>query len=172
MKLKRRGRKVKQTDEIYFSQRKRAWFFVTPEDTKETNHSKWNRLSGEYPYTKRYTSQHVSLEIWTMRQFAGFGTPRRQNQRFKYLLAHRTNRIVYCVWYTDINGMGCWCTDIWKGEVRICGLNFISFYMGNTFLMEFPLDQVSTSMTINSPILWFMHFILLLPKTRHSIFRN
>ena len=60
----------------------------TPEDTKEINYYKEVGYPGEYPYTRGIHHNMYRGKIWTMRQFAGFGTPEDTNQRFKYLLEH------------------------------------------------------------------------------------
>src|SRR3989304_10037546 len=60
----------------------------TPEDVKDIDYDKEIAYPGEFPYTRGIQHNLYRGKLWTMRQFAGFGSPADTNQRFKYLLEH------------------------------------------------------------------------------------
>ena len=122
----------------------------TPEDVKETDYYKQLGYPGEFPYTRGIHNNMYRGRLWTMRQFAGFGTPEDTNQRFKYLLAHGQTGLSTAFDMPTLMG---WDSDspIAEGEVGICGVSISSLADMEILFNEIPLDQVSTSMTINSP---------------------
>lgn len=122
----------------------------TPEDVKETDYYKQLGYPGEFPYTRGIHNNMYRGRLWTMRQFAGFGTPENTNQRFKYLLAHGQTGLSTAFDMPTLMG---WDSDspIAEGEVGICGVSISSLADMEILFNEIPLDQVSTSMTINSP---------------------
>jgi methylmalonyl-CoA mutase N-terminal domain/subunit len=85
-----------------------------------------------------------------MRQFAGFGSPEDTNQRFHYLLDHGQTGLSIAF---DLPTLMGWDADapISNGEVGMCGVSVSSFHDMEILMDKIPLDQVSTSMTINSP---------------------
>ena len=87
---------------------------------------------------------------WTMRQFAGFGSARQTNERFKYLLAHGSHGLSVAFDLPTLMGRD---PDhpLSLGEVGKCGVAVTSLRDMETLFDGIPLDQVSTSMTINSP---------------------
>jgi methylmalonyl-CoA mutase N-terminal domain/subunit len=131
----------------------------TPEDTKETNHYNEIGYPGEYPYTRGIHHNMYRGKLWTMRQFAGFGTPEDTNQRFKYLLAHGQTGLSTAFDMPTLMG---WDADapISEGEVGICGVAISSLQDMEILFDGIPLDQVSTSMTINSPAIMVYAFYL------------
>lgn len=122
----------------------------TPEDTKELNYYKEVGYPGEYPYTRGIHHNMYRGKIWTMRQFAGFGTPEDTNQRFKYLLEHGQTGLSTAFDMPTLMG---WDADaaLAEGEVGICGVSISSLEDMEHLFSGIPLDKVSTSMTINSP---------------------
>lgn len=122
----------------------------TPEDTKELNYYKEVGYPGEYPYTRGIHHNMYRGKIWTMRQFAGFGTPEDTNQRFKYLLEHGQTGLSTAFDMPTLMG---WDADapLAEGEVGICGVSISSLEDMELLFSGIPLDKVSTSMTINSP---------------------
>ncbi len=60
---------------------------------------------GEFPYTRGVYPSMYRGRLWTMRQFAGFGTAEETNERFRYLLDARTDRAVGCVRHADADGL-------------------------------------------------------------------
>ena len=104
---------------------------------------------GEYPYP-RNPSQMYRGKIWTMRQFAGFGTPEDTNERYHYLLKRGQTGLSVAF---DLPTLMGWDADspMSEGEVGICGVAVSSIQDMEILFDKIPLDKVSTSMTINSP---------------------
>ena len=105
---------------------------------------------GQFPYTRGIHPNGYRGKVWTMRQFAGFGTPEDTNERFKYLLAHGQTGLSTAFDLPTLMGRDA--DDHWsEGEVGICGVAISSLKDMETLFAGIPLDKVSTSMTINSP---------------------
>lgn len=105
---------------------------------------------GEYPYTRGVQPTMYRGRYWTMRQYAGFGTAHESNERFRYLLdAGQTGLSVAFDLPTQI-GLD---SDhpLAFGEVGKVGVAVDTLADMETLFNEIPLDQVSTSMTINAP---------------------
>ncbi len=131
----------------------------TPEDIKEQNYYNEIGYPGEYPYTRGIHHNMYRGKIWTMRQFAGFGTPEDTNQRFKYLLEHGQTGLSTAF---DLPTLMGWDSDapLSEGEVGICGVAISSLQDMELLFDGIPLDKVSTSMTINSPAIMVYAFYL------------
>jgi len=139
----------------------------TPEDIKETNYYNEIGYPGEYPYTRGIHHNMYRGKLWTMRQFAGFGTPEDTNQRFKYLLAHGQTGLSTAFDMPTLMG---WDADapISEGEVGICGVAISSLQDMEILFDGIPLDKVSTSMTINSPAIMMYAFYLAVAE-KHGV---
>lgn len=131
----------------------------TPEDIKEQNYYAEIGYPGEFPYTRGIHHNMYRGKIWTMRQFAGFGTPEDTNQRFKYLLEHGQTGLSTAF---DLPTLMGWDSDapLAEGEVGICGVAVSSLQDMEILFDGIPLDKVSTSMTINSPAIMVYAFYL------------
>jgi methylmalonyl-CoA mutase N-terminal domain/subunit len=131
----------------------------TPEDTANIDYDKEIAYPGEFPYTRGIHPNLYRGRIWTMRQFAGFGTPEDTNQRFKYLLEHGQTGLSTAF---DLPTLMGWDSDspLSEGEVGICGVAISSLEDMKILFDGIPLDQVSTSMTINSPAAMAFAFYL------------
>ena len=112
-------------------------------------------VPGEYPFTRGIHPTGYRGKLWTMRQFAGFGSPRETNERYKYLLAHGTTGLSVAFDFPTLMGYD---SDHPRseGEVGKCGVAISSLKDMEDLFDGIPLDKVSTSMTINGPaiILW------------------
>lgn len=122
----------------------------TPEDTKDLNYLKDLGFPGEYPFTRGVHATMYRGRLWTMRQFAGFGTAKQTNQRFKYLLEEGETGLSIAFDYPTIRGYD---SDhpMSTGEVGRCGVAVSSLKDMEVLFDGIPLDKVSTSMTINGP---------------------
>jgi methylmalonyl-CoA mutase N-terminal domain/subunit len=131
----------------------------TPEDVAGINYEKELAYPGEYPYTRGIHTNMYRGRLWTMRQFAGFGTPEDTNQRFKYLLAHGQTGLSTAFDMPTLMG---WDADapLSDGEVGICGVSVSSLADMELLFEGIPLDKVSTSMTINSPAIILLAYYL------------
>ncbi|HEY5533848.1 MAG TPA: methylmalonyl-CoA mutase family protein [Ignavibacteria bacterium] len=137
----------------------------TPEDTGivDVNYDEKLGYPGEFPYTRGIHNNMYRGKIWTMRQFAGFGTPEDTNQRFKYLLEHGQTGLSTAFDMPTLMG---WDSDaeLAEGEVGICGVSISSLADMERLFEGIPLDKVSTSMTINSPAIMLYAFYLVVAE--------
>ena len=112
-------------------------------------------LPGGFPYTRGIHPTMYRGKLWTMRQFAGFGTAIDTNRRYKFLLARGQTGLSVAFDFPTLMGYD---SDHPRseGEVGKCGVAISSLADMETLFDGIPLDQVSTSMTINGPaaILW------------------
>jgi len=107
-------------------------------------------LPGEYPFTRGVQPNMYRGRLWTMRQYAGFGTAEETNRRFRYLLEQgQTGLSVAFDLPTQIG----YDSDhpLASGEVGKVGVAIDSIMDMETLFAQIPLDKVSTSMTINAP---------------------
>ncbi|MDA0986383.1 MAG: methylmalonyl-CoA mutase family protein [Bacteroidetes bacterium] len=122
----------------------------TSEDVNEINYLHDIGHPGEFPYTRGIHPTMYRGKLWTMRQFAGFGSPEDTNKRFKLLLEHGQTGLSTAFDLPTL--MGCDADDrLSEGEVGICGVSVSSLADMEKLFSGIKLDQVSTSMTINAP---------------------
>lgn len=122
----------------------------TPLDVQENSYSDDVGFPGEYPYTRGVQPNMYRGRHWTMRQYAGFGTPAESNERFKYLLGEGQTGL--SVAFDLPTQIGFDSDDPQaKGEVGKVGVAIDSLRDMEIMFEGIPLDQVSTSMTINAP---------------------
>ncbi|HEU5055110.1 MAG TPA: methylmalonyl-CoA mutase family protein, partial [Kofleriaceae bacterium] len=123
-----------------------------PEDLEATGWRYEDRLGdpGQYPYTRGPHETMYRGKPWTMRMFAGFGTPEDTNQRFKFLLEHGQTGLSTAFDMPTLMGYD---PDHPRslGEVGREGVSVASLDDMMRLFGDIPLDQVSTSMTINAP---------------------
>ncbi|MEO8478284.1 MAG: methylmalonyl-CoA mutase family protein [Gemmatimonadota bacterium] len=107
-------------------------------------------LPGEYPYTRGIHPSMYRGRLWTMRQFAGFGTAVDTNRRYKFLLERGQTGLSVAFDFPTLMGYD---SDHPRseGEVGKCGVAISSLADMETLFDGIPLDQVSVSMTINGP---------------------
>jgi methylmalonyl-CoA mutase N-terminal domain/subunit len=107
-------------------------------------------LPGNYPYTRGVHPTMYRGKLWTMRQFAGFGTAEDTNRRYKFLLARGQTGLSVAFDFPTLMGYD---SDHPRseGEVGKCGVAISSLQDMEDLFAGIPLDQVSTSMTINGP---------------------
>lgn len=131
----------------------------TKDDIKDIDFDKEVGYPGEFPYTRGIHHNLYRGKLWTMRQFAGFGSPEDTNQRFKYLLEHGQTGLSTAF---DLPTLMGWDSDspLAEGEVGICGVAVSSVEDMKVLFDGIPLDKVSTSMTINSPAAMVFAFYL------------
>ena len=116
-------------------------------------------VPGQYPFTRGIHATGYRGKLWTKRQFAGFGTARETNERYKYLLAHGQTGLSVAFDFPTLMGYD---SDHPRseGEVGKCGVAISSLADMETLFDGIPLDQVSTSMTINGPAMILLCFYL------------
>ncbi len=106
-------------------------------------------LPGEYPFTRGVQPTMYRGRLWTMRMFAGFGSPEDTNRRFKYLMAHGTTGLSTAF---DMPALMGYDADhpMSRGEVGKEGVAVSSLRDFEVLFDGIPLDKVTTSMTINA----------------------
>jgi methylmalonyl-CoA mutase N-terminal domain/subunit len=114
---------------------------------------------GEYPYTRGIHYNMYRGRMWTMRQFAGFGTPKDTNKRFKYLLKNGQTGLSVAFDLPALMGRDA-DDPLSLGEVGKCGVSISSLEDMEIVFDGIPLGEVSTSMTINGPAVMFLAFYL------------
>jgi methylmalonyl-CoA mutase N-terminal domain/subunit len=124
--------------------------FYTPSDTAGSDYLRDVGFPGEYPFTRGVQPTMYRGRLWTMRQYAGFGTAQESNQRFRQLLADGQTGLSAAfdlptqIGYDSDHPMA-------AGEVGQVGVAIDTLADMETLFDGIPLDKISTSMTINAP---------------------
>ncbi len=122
----------------------------TPNDVKQLNYGLDLGFPGQFPFTRGAYPNMFRGQLWTMRQFAGFGTAEQTNNRYKFLIKHGQTGLsvafslhtIYGIEATDQRALG----EIGKEGVAIDTLKDME-----TLFDGIDLSKISTSMTINAP---------------------
>lgn len=158
IKQKKKEWEEKRLHEVQKSHPERQSDFFTTSSSKvnrlytplDMDHQKDIGFPGEYPYTRGVQPTMYRGRLWTMRQYAGFGTAAESNKRYKYLLSQgQTGLSVAFDLPTQIG----YDSDhpLSFGEVGKVGVAIDSLSDMEVLFEGIPLDKISTSMTINSP---------------------
>ena len=105
---------------------------------------------GQYPFTRGVQPTMYRGRLWTMRMFSGFGSAEDTNRRYKYLLSQGQNGLSVAFHYPTLMGYDS-DSPRSRGEVGQCGVAIDSLRDMEILFDGIPLDQVTTSMTINPP---------------------
>jgi methylmalonyl-CoA mutase N-terminal domain/subunit len=132
----------------------------TPLDVADLDYLRDLGNPGEYPYTRGVHATLYRGKPWTMRMFSGFGSAEETNARYKYLLEQGNMGLSVAFDLATLMGYD---TDAPEalGEFGKCGVAVSSLKDMEILFDGIPLDQVTTSMTINSPaaIIWAMYIV-------------
>src|SRR5262245_16639052 len=121
----------------------------SPYNTREIDYENDLGSPGEFPYTRGIYPNMYRGRLWTMRQYAGYATAEESNARYKYLLAHGTTGL--SVAFDLPTQIGLDSDDPFaQGEVGKVGVAIDSLDDMERLFADIPLDEVSTSMTINA----------------------
>src|SRR5437667_1083242 len=120
-----------------------------PSDAEVDKYERDLGFPGQFPYTRGPQPTMYRGRLWTMRQFAGFGTPEDTNQRFKYLLEHGVTGLSTAF---DMPALMGYDADhaMSRGEVGREGVAVSTLKDFEVLFSGIPLDRVTTSMTINA----------------------
>ena len=120
-----------------------------PSDAEVEKYLRDVGFPGQFPYTRGPQPSMYRGRLWTMRQFAGFGTPEDTNQRFKYLLEHGMTGLSTAF---DMPALMGYDADhpMSRGEVGKEGVAVSTLKDFEVLFSGIPLDRVTTSMTINA----------------------
>jgi methylmalonyl-CoA mutase N-terminal domain/subunit len=124
--------------------------FYNPDDAATVSYPQDLGDPGQYPYTRGIHPQMYRSRLWTMRQFAGFGTARETNERFRFLLDQGQTGLS-CAF--DLPTLMGYDSDHPRsfGEVGKCGVAVSSLQDMEDIFRDIRLDSISTSMTVNGP---------------------
>lgn len=122
-------------------------------------------VPGEFPFTRGVQANMYRGRLWTMRQFAGFGTPKQTNERFRYLLKEGQTGLSTAFDFPTLMGYD---SDSPRslGEVGMCGVAVDTLKDMEVLFDQIPLEQVTTSMTINGPAIVMLAFYVALADVR------
>jgi methylmalonyl-CoA mutase, N-terminal domain len=133
----------------------------TPDDLADIDAARDLNLPGEFPYTRGIHPTGYRGKLWTMRQFAGFGTPEDTNARYKALLAAGGTGLSVAFDLPTLMGRDP-DHELSLGEVGKCGVNVTSLADMETLFDGIRLADITTSMTINSPaaVIFAMYLVV------------
>jgi len=122
---------------------------------------------GDFPYTRGIHATGYRGKLWTMRQFAGFGTPEETNERFKYLM--KEGQTGLSVAY-DLPALMGYDADslLSEGEVGKCGVAVSSLADMEALFDGIPLEMVTVSQTINAPASVFLAMYLVVAEKQRA----
>ena len=133
----------------------------TPEDLAGFDPESELGIPGAPPYTRGIHQEMYREQLWTMRQFSGFGTAADTNKRFHYMLGQGQTGLSVAFHLPTLMGYD---SDhpMAEGEVGKCGVAIDSLEDMETLFQGIPLDRISTSMTTNAPapIIWAMYLVV------------
>ncbi|MEM3622558.1 MAG: methylmalonyl-CoA mutase family protein [Candidatus Bathyarchaeia archaeon] len=122
----------------------------TPVDIEKLDYLKDLGFPGEYPFTRGVYPTMYRARLWTMRQYAGFGTAEQTNQRFKYLLQQGQRGLSVAFDFPTQVGYDC-DHPMARGEVGRAGVSVSTLRDMEVVFEGIPLKEITTSMTINAP---------------------
>jgi len=132
----------------------------TPVDIPEFDYERDLGFPGEFPFTRGIHPTLYRSRLWTFRMFSGFGSAEESNARYKYLLQHGETGLSVAFDMPTLYGYD---TDhpMALGEFGKCGVAISSLADMQVLFDGIPVDQITTSMTINSPaaIIWAMYIV-------------
>jgi len=130
----------------------------TPLDIADLDYLRDVGFPGECPYTRGVHYTVYRGKLWTMRMFAGFGCAEETNARYKYLLEHGETGLSVAFDFPTLNGYDTDAPEA-KGEFGKCGVAVSSLADMEILFDGIPVDEITTSMTINGPaaVIWAMY---------------
>jgi methylmalonyl-CoA mutase N-terminal domain/subunit len=139
----------------------------TPDDVAAIEYARDLGNPGEFPYTRGIHPSGYRGKLWTMRQFAGFGTPEDTNARYKQLLAAGGTGLSVAFDLPTLMGRD---PDhaLSLGEVGKCGVNVASLADMEVLFSGIDLGAITSSMTINSPAAMILAMYLVVAEKQHA----
>jgi methylmalonyl-CoA mutase N-terminal domain/subunit len=134
-----------------------------PSNIRDLDFQKDISAPGEFPYTRGIHSTGYRGKLWTMRQFAGFGSPEETNARFKYLMKEGQTGLSVAYDLPALMGYDA-DSELSEGEVGKCGVAVSSLADMEALFDGIPLDGVTVSQTINAPASVFLAMYLVVAE--------
>ena len=155
------------------SQREYSFKSVSGEDVELLYYPEGNEndyidklnFPGQFPYTRGIHPNLYRGKLWTMRQFAGFGTPAETNQRFKHLLDQGQTGLSVAFDMPTLMGYDA-DHSLSEGEVGMCGVAISSLKDMELLFEGIDLSKISVSMTINGPAVILFAFYVAVAKNQ------
>jgi methylmalonyl-CoA mutase, N-terminal domain len=137
---------------------------VVPEEPSPEYEAKLG-FPGRYPFTRGVQATMYRGRLWTMRMFAGFGTPEQTNERFRYLVAEGQTGLSTAFDFPTLMGYD---SDSRRalGEVGVCGVAVDTLRDMEVLFKDIDLGAITTSMTINGPAIVLLAFYVALADQR------
>ncbi|MDX6693519.1 MAG: methylmalonyl-CoA mutase, N-terminal domain [Blastocatellia bacterium] len=145
--LKKRPERQQRFENVSLEEVNRLY---TPADVNGIDFDKDIAFPGEFPYTRGIHPTGYRGKLWTMRQFAGFGTPEETNARFKYLMNQGQTGLSVAYDLPTLMGYDA-DSLLSEGEVGKCGVAVSSLADMEVLFDGIPLEEVTVSQTINAP---------------------
>jgi methylmalonyl-CoA mutase N-terminal domain/subunit len=143
----------------------------TPDDVKGLDYARDIADPGQFPYARGIHPTGYRGKLWTMRQFAGFGTPEETNERYKTLLRAGGTGLSVAFDLPTLMGRDP-DHELSLGEVGKCGVNVTSLADMETLFDGIPLGDITTSMTINSPAAMIFAMYLVVAEKQGADWRT
>src|SRR5256714_14222711 len=143
----------------------------TPADISDVDYERDISYPGEFPYTRGIHPTGYRGKLWTMRQFAGFGTPEETNARFKYLLEHGQTGLSVAYDLPTLMGYDA-DSPLSEGEVGKCGVAVSSLADMEVLFDGIDLERVTVSQTINAPASVFLAMYLVVAEKQGADWRK
>ncbi len=133
----------------------------TPLDIEDVDYLRDLGFPGEYPFTRGIHHTGYRGRLWTMRMFAGYGSAEESNARYKYLLEHGETGLSVAFDFPTLNGYDTDDPEA-RGEFGKCGVAVSSLADMEILFKDIPIDEITTSMTINGPaaVIWAMYLAM------------
>src|ERR687896_909128 len=166
--LKKRAERKKRFETVSLEEVNRLY---TPADVEDVDFELDTAFPGEFPYTRGIHPTGYRGKLWTMRQFAGFGTPEETNARFRYLLEHGQTGLSVAYDLPALMGYDA-DSPLSEGEVGKCGVAVSSLADMEVLFDGIPLEGVTVSQTINAPASVLLAMYLVVAEKQGADFRK
>src|SRR4051794_23800745 len=166
--LNKRPERKKRFENVSLEEVNRLY---TPADTAEIDFERDTSFPGEFPYTRGIHPTGYRGKLWTMRQFAGFGTPEETNARFKYLMQQGQTGLSVAYDLPALMGYDA-DSPLSEGEVGKCGVAVSSLADMEVLFDGIPLEEVTVSQTINAPASVLLAMYLVVAEKQGADFRK
>jgi methylmalonyl-CoA mutase N-terminal domain/subunit len=166
--LRKRPERKRRFETVSLDEVKRLY---TPADTADVDFERDTSFPGEFPYTRGIHPTGYRGKLWTMRQFAGFGTPEETNARFKYLMAQGQTGLSVAYDLPTLMGYDA-DSPLSEGEVGKCGVAVSSLADMEVLFDGIPLEEVTVSQTINAPASVLLAMYLVVAEKQGADFRK
>jgi methylmalonyl-CoA mutase N-terminal domain/subunit len=143
----------------------------SPTDTADIDFETDVAAPGVFPYTRGIHASGYRGKVWTMRQFAGFGTPEETNSRFRYLLKEGQTGLSVAYDLPALMGYDA-DSPLSEGEVGKCGVAVSSLADMEVLFDGIPLEKATVSQTINAPASVFLAMYLVVAEKQGAYWKK